>query len=119
MILKDYWSSTLFQHDICCKEVLAVLFALQSLESSIFRRRIDVYVDNEGLMHAWSGLKSKSPELVSILQSLFLLTIDLRVSLKLLWVSTHDNPADAPSRLLQHSDAMLTPALRCQLWLTV
>ena len=116
LVLKDYWTSDLFQHDICCKEALAVLFALQSLESSIFRRRVDIFVDNEGLMHAWSGLKSKSMELVGILQSIFLLTIDLRVSLKLIWVSTHDNPADAPSRLLERSDSMLTAPLRCKLW---
>ena len=116
LVLKDYWTSDLFQHDICCKEALAVLFALQSLGSSIFRRRVDIFVDNEGLMHAWSGLKSKSMELVGVLQSIFLLTTDLRVSLKLIWVSTHDNPADAPSRLLERSDSMLTAPLRGRLW---
>ena len=117
LVLNDYWSSDLFQHDICCKEALAVLFALQSLESSLFRRRVDIFVDNEGLMHAWSGLKSRSAELVGILQSIFLLTIDLRISLKMIWVSTHENPADAPSRLIERSDSMLSNALRCKLWL--
>ena len=66
LVLKDYWSSDLFQHDICCKEALAVLFALQSLESSVFRRRIDVYVDS-----GWAGCqitrKSTSGVLVSLL----------------------------------------------------
>ena len=28
VILQDYWASDLFHHDICCKEALAVLFAL-------------------------------------------------------------------------------------------
>ena len=115
-VLQDYWSSDLFQHDICCKEALAVLFALQSLGSSIFRRRIDVHVDNEGLVHAWSGLKSRSPELVGVLQSLFLLTIDLRFSLNLIWISTLKNPADAPSRALQRSDSMLSTVLRRKIW---
>ena len=115
-VLKDYWSSDLFQNDICCKEALAVLFALQSLEGAIFRRRVDVRVDNEGLVHAWTGLKSKSSELVEILQSLFLLTIDLRVDLKMIWISTHENPADAPSRELQRSDSALSVKLRLRLW---
>ena len=116
VVLQDYWSSELFHHDICCKEALAVLFALQSLEQSIFRRRVDVRVDNEGLVHAWSGLKSRSPELVGVLQALFLLTVDLRFSLNLTWISTKDNPADAPSRSLQRSDSMLSVALRRQIW---
>ena len=114
--LQDYWSSDLLSHDICSKEALAVLFALQSLESAISRRRVDVFVDNEGLAHAWAGLRSKSAELAGVLQSLFLLTIDLRISLKLHWISTHDNPADEPSRLLQRSDAMLIAPLRARLW---
>ena len=114
--LQDYWSSDLLSHDICSKEALAVLFALQSLESAISRRRVDVFVDNEGLAHAWAGLRSKSAELAGVLQSLFLLTIDLRISLKLHWISTHDNPADEPSRQLQRSDAMLVAPLRARLW---
>ena len=65
VVLQDYWASELFNHDICCKEGLAVLFALQSLEGSIQRRRVDVRVDNEGLVHAWSGLKSKSRKVLA------------------------------------------------------
>ena len=116
IVLRDYWSSDLFRHDICCKEALAVLFALQALEKSIYRRRIDVHVDNEGLVHAWAGLKSKSPELVGVLQALFLLTVDLRISVNMIWISTSKNPADAPSRMLQRSDSMLSPSLRRQIW---
>ena len=116
VVLQDYWASDLFHHDICCKEALAVLFALQSLEKSIHKRRVDVHVDNEGLVHAWSGLKSKSPELVGVLRALFLLTVDLRISLKMIWISTHVNPADAPSRSLARADSMLSASLRKQIW---
>ena len=116
VVLQDYWATELLNHDICCKEGLAVLFALQSLEGSIHRRRVDVRVDNEGLVHAWSGLKSRSPELVGVLKALFLLTVDLRISLKLVWISTHVNPADAPSRSLERADSMLSVALRRQVW---
>ena len=114
--LRDYWTSELLHHDICCKEGLAVLFALQSLESAISCRRVDVRVDNEGLALAWAGLRSRSVELTGVLQSLFLLTIDLRISLKLQWIPTDENPADAPSRDLQRCDAMLVEELRVRLW---
>ena len=55
--LGDYWTSQLFAHDIRSKEGLAVLFALRSLEASLYRRRINVFVDNHGLVYAWDGLE--------------------------------------------------------------
>ena len=116
LVLRDYWSSPLLCKDICAKEALAVLFCLQAIEDRLYCRRVDVYVDNEGLFHAWNGLKSKSKELVGVLQSLFLLTLDLRLSLRLHWVPTDKNPADAPSRSLSRSDCMLSPALRRKIW---
>ena len=114
--LRDYWTSTLFRYDICSKEALAVLFALRSVASHLFRRRVDVFVDNMGLVHAWSGLKSKSEELTGVLRELFLFCVDNRVSLNLLWVSTKENPADAPSRVRDRSDSMLSSDVRSRLW---
>ena len=113
--LRDYWSTDLFSFDICVKEALAALFALQSIEGSLFRRRIDIYVDNEGLVHAWEGLKTRSCELTRVLQSLFLFCLDSRIHVKMIWVPTDKNPADAPSRVLDRSDAMINDLLRQQL----
>ena len=114
--LRDYWCLELFRYDICSKEGLAVLFALRALAPRLCRRRVDVYVDNMGLVHAWAGLKTKSRELVGVLRELFLFCVDNRVSLKLIWVSTSRNPADAPSRVLDRSDSMLSLDLRRRLW---
>ena len=114
--LRDYWSSDLFRHDICTKEALAVLFALRSLEERLYCRRVDVYVDNMGLVHAWSGLKTKSSKLLSVLPELFLFCVDNRISLKMIWVSTKENPADAPSRALDRRDSRLSSTLRLRLW---
>ena len=113
---RDYWSSDLFGHDICAKEGLAVLFGLQSIEDQLHGRRVDVFVDNQGLALAWQGLKSKSPELVGVLRTLFLFCVDLRVSLKLSWIPTDANPADAPSRVIDRSDAALSDKLRRKIW---
>ena len=82
----------------------------------LYRRRVDVYVGNMGLVHAWAGLKSKSEELPNVLCELSLFCVDHRLSLSLLWVSTKVNPTDAPSRVLDRSDAMLSPTLRAGLW---
>ena len=71
-----------------------------------------------GLVHAWSGLRSKSAELTGVLQELFLFCVDHRICLKMIWVSTTQNPADAPSRILDRCDAMLSSALRSRLWST-
>ena len=115
-VFRDYWTTELLSHDICVKEALAVLFALQTIVDSLYRRRIDVYVDNEGLVLAWDGLKSRSLELTGVLQSLFLFSLDCRAHIKLIWVPTDKNPADAPSRELDRADSTLSFRLRRRLW---
>ena len=52
LLLRDYWNSRLFRYDICSKEALAVLFAFCLIASKLYRRRVDVFVDNMGLVHA-------------------------------------------------------------------
>ena len=116
VVLRDYWRSELLSEDICVKEALAVLLALQALPESIRGRRVDVYVDNEGLFHAWSGLRSSSLGLVGVLKELFFLCLDFNIDLRLHWVSTHSNPADAPSRALSRADAALSDRLRLLVW---
>ena len=114
--LRDYWTSRLLAQDICVKEGLAAFFCLQSVRQHLFDRRVDVFVDNEGLVKAWEGLRSRSAELVEVLKSLFLFCVDSRLTLKLIWISTKENPADAPSRVLDRSDSMLSDSLRALLW---
>ena len=66
LCLRDYWSDNVLTQDICVKEGLAVLLAVSSLADSARDCRLDVYTDNQGLLHAWSGLKSSSPDLVGV-----------------------------------------------------
>lgn len=115
-VLRDYWSSELLSNDICVKEALAVLLALQALPESVRCRRLDVHVDNEGLFHAWCGLKASSLGLVDVLKQLFLLCVDLNVDLRMHWVPSGSNPADAPSRVLSRLDCMLSDRLRLEVW---
>ena len=59
--LRNYWLTSLLLRDICVKKALAVFFCLQAIQENLFNRRVDVFVDNEGLVHAWHGLHSHSP----------------------------------------------------------
>ena len=116
VVIRDYWTSELLSRDICVKEALAVLFVLQALPESIWHRRVDVLVDNEGLALAWSGLRSSSEGLIGVLRELFLLCLDFNVELCLHWVPSEANLADAPSRALSRADARLSVRLRSRLW---
>ena len=116
LILRDYWTADCMPADICVKEGLAVLLALSSIVDSVRDHRVDVYSDNHALTQAWSGLKCSSSDLAGVLRSLFLLCCEYNLSVKLIWIPSEDNVADAPSRLLRRSDASLVPELRNQLW---
>jgi hypothetical protein len=102
-------------HDICVKETLALFFALQSISEQIWDRRVDAFVDNEGLFHAWSGLKASSPQLNDVLRNIFLMLLEFNASLRLFWVPSADNSADAPSHLRSRADSCLSPRLRATL----
>ena len=114
--LRDYWLANHLPKDICVKEALAILFALESVADSLHDRRVDVFSDNEGVVKAWSGLRSSSRDLTGVLQSLFLTCCEFNVSLKMSWVSTHVNVADEPSREVRRSDSSLSGALRTRVW---
>ena len=116
IVLRDYWMADLMPRDICVKEAMAVLFAISAFADSFRDHRVDVFSDNEGVVHAWSGLRARSPDLVEVLRSLFLLCCEFNVSLSLHWVSTLENEADAPSREIKRSDASLSDRLRRRVW---
>ena len=116
LVLRDYWTAECMPSDICVKEGLAVLLALSSIVDSVRDHRVDVYSDNHALTQAWSGLKCSSSDLAGVLRSLFLICCEYNLSVKMIWIPSEVNVADAPSRLLRRSDAALVPSLRRQLW---
>jgi len=106
----------LMPYDICVKEALAALYALESVADSLWNRRIDLYTDNAGLLFAWTGLKASSSELVLVLRSLFTMCCEYNIFLKMHWISTKLNSADDPSRALRRSDCALSVFLRRRVW---
>jgi hypothetical protein len=117
MVFRDYFTADLcLSRDMCLKESLALYSTLQSVIHLLWDRRVDILMDNRGLVDAWNGLRASSPDLISVLQGVFLLSLEVNASLKLVWVPSKENPADAPSRVLSAMDTSLHVALREKLW---
>ena len=108
----DYWPPEVqTSRDICYKEALALYFVLISVMDHLWDRRVDVQVDAESLYHAWSGLKARSTALANVLRLIFAFTLEANFDLRLQWVPSSENSADAPSRMLSMADSRLPPSL--------
>lgn len=102
----DFWSNT-DDRPIHLKEASAVIIALQALEAKIKDRRLDVYVDNTAVLYAWENQRSKDRQLADLMKKLFQIVWKLNVDLKLHYVPSAENLADAPSRNISYTDCML------------
>jgi hypothetical protein len=112
-IYGDYWSNMCVEEiDICVKETMALFSTLQSLCDNLWNRRVDILVDNEGLVKAWNGLRASSIPLAAVLREIFLLTVEFNCVLNLQWVPSKRNPSDAPSRSIDYKDSTLSSQVR-------
>lgn len=89
----DFWSN-IDDRPIYLKEASAVIIVLQALEAKIKDRRLDVYVDNTAVLYAWENQR----QLADLMKKLFQIMWKLNVDLKLHYVPSAENLADAPSR---------------------
>ena len=60
-------------------------------------------------MHAWNNQGCKSRDLNTTIKALFFTTMDMNILLRMVYVPTQENPADAPSRRLSPLDCRLAP----------
>ena len=105
----DYFTVEDCAHTILVKEALALENALRAISMHIRNKRVTVQVDNMALLGAWQRQGSRSTPLNNVLKDIFHLLVQCNVHLTLEYVSSQENPADAPSRLLTKADAKLTP----------
>jgi len=106
-IMYDMWTGD-DKRPIHLKETEALLKALESIKPQIRDHRVDVRVDNKVLIQSWASQKCKDLEMVKLLKALFHLMVGLNCDLNLFYVSSEENPADAPSRTLSLADARLS-----------
>ena len=107
----DYWTADQNNWDIATKEAAAIVKVLTSFRRSIKNAHVDLLVDNQAVNHAWNNQGSRSPSLNDALKSLFLTTVQLNLSLHLMYIPTHSNPADRPSRRISLMGSSLTAGL--------
>ena len=104
----DYWVGVERSWDIATKEAFALDRMLLSHRDSLRDSRVDVYIDNQAVIHAWNNQGGRGAMLNNALKKIFFTTVDLNVALRLIYVSTVDNLADSPSRRLSYSDSRLS-----------
>ncbi|XP_061163149.1 uncharacterized protein LOC133172302 [Saccostrea echinata] len=104
----DYWSSE-DDRPIHLKEASAVDIALQSLAPKIKDYRLDIHVDNTAVLHAWENQRSRDRQLADIMKNIFQTVWKLNIDLRLHYVPSAENVADAPSRTISYTDCMLHP----------
>ncbi len=114
VVMGDYWKAG-DDRPIHLKEASALLLSLQSVASGYRDHRVDVFVDNMALQLAWQNGGCRDQELARILKRIFGLVRAFNIDLSLFYISSEENPADAPSRHLSWAEARLSPAA----WQTV
>lgn len=107
---QDYWPAT-DHRPIHLKEADALLRALEAQSAKIKNHRVKVLVDNMAVVQAWQHEGCKNLNLNSLITKVFKLVTKLNVDLKVIYVKSSENPADAPSRNLSLLDSRLATAL--------
>ena len=107
--ISDYWTDEEREFDIATREALVFEKALVSFSNLLQNAWVDARVDNRAVVDAWSSLGGRSASLNRVLKRLFFTTSRLNISLHVGYVTSGDNPADAPSRRLWFLDSKLHP----------
>jgi hypothetical protein len=97
--LKSGWKGSNNERNIGWGEMVAVELALRTLVSSGFKNtRVLIRSDNEGVVGALKKGSSRGHEQNLILRKIVELIQEHGIWVDCTWISTHNNPADGPSR---------------------
>ncbi|CAC5379177.1 unnamed protein product [Mytilus coruscus] len=107
MVLGDY-RDTNECRPIHKKEADAVLTSLLSLCSSLQDSRVDLFTDDMAVIGAWENQGCKSRALSCIMKEIFSHVSNHNIDLHLKYVTSCLNEADAPSRVTNTEDSMLS-----------
>lgn len=103
----DYWKCE-DERPIHLKEADAVFQALLSLGPALENSRVDLKCDNMAVVSVWEKEGGKNVDLNQIVKEIFLHVSRFNIDLRLFYVPSKDNIADAPSRALSLGDSMLS-----------
>lgn len=105
--MSDFWSVD-DSRPIHLKEASALYCALMAVQDTLKNHRVDAYVDNTALVRVWENHGRKAISLNRIVKDLYQVTYINNIDLRLHYIPSKCNPADAPSRKLTFLDCMLT-----------
>ena len=91
------------------KEAEGLYQAINVMSSQLENHRVDAHVDNQAVVAAWEGQGCKCPELNNYVKKIFDITYSKNIDLKVHYIPSLSNPADAESRRLTLQDSMLSP----------
>lgn len=104
---KFAWNEDTAEEHICIKEALAILYAVKWFAPSFSDRRVTFLCDNSSVVQgAISG--SKDPKMNKILVDIWATALKNRIDLKVEWVSTKNQRADDPSRIIDTREQQIT-----------
>ena len=90
---------------------MAINKMLLSCSDEVRNARVDVQVDNQAVIHAWTNQGGRSAQLNNAMKVLSSTTAALNVLLRPFYVRSADNPADGPSGHRSSSDYCLTSSM--------
>jgi hypothetical protein len=108
-ILGDFFSEN-DKRPIHLKEAEALYQTINLMRNDLENHRVDAYVDNQAVVAAWEGEGCKCSELNKFVKMIFCITRESNIELKVHYIPSLDNPADAESRKLSLQDCKLSDA---------
>lgn len=106
-ILGDFFSEN-DKRPIHLKEAEALYQTINLMKHDLENHRVDAYVDNQAVVAAWEGEGCKCSELNKFVKMIFFITREKNIDLKVQYIPSCDNPADAESRKLSLQDCKLS-----------
>ena len=94
--------------DIAIKEARALYDTLSTFGSEVFNGRVTAFIDNSNLISFWNNESGNSIALSNEIKDLFSLLVNLKISLRMIYVPSDSNFADSPLSFYSDLDCTLS-----------
>ena len=111
----SFWTSDELQDIICVKELKAVKLGLLEHAPALQGHTVLLYQDNMAVVGCLKNLTSTSPAMMVELREVLSILDQFQIRFEIVYIRSHLNPADAPSRLCSADLWSLSPKMQRQL----
>jgi len=95
----SFWTSDELEEIICVKKLKAVKLGLLEHAQALQGHTILLYQDNMAVVGCLKNLTSTSPAMMAELREVLSILDQFKIRFEIVYIRSHLNPADAPSRL--------------------